>query len=166
MRTLAVPRRRRVSLGRCLVAGVVAGVVAAALGLGLGAVIGAHLPPPRLVAGTAFTAGILAGILYWVLSRGSRRPLVWLWVISLALAAADSLLIAHEPLAAVRGPASLSFMLGLLAPFMQVLGLLGAVKLGHGHFPAAALGFDASLHFLTAVAACATISAWMRGRTA
>jgi len=73
---MAQTRRTRqvVGWGFGLLAGVGAGVVAALAGLAVGAVMRASIPPPLFVAWSAFTAGVLGGLLYAGLSRLIDRP--------------------------------------------------------------------------------------------
>lgn len=155
-------RPRAVRFGRSLIAGVGAGAVAALAVLGAASLMHARIPPPTPAAGSAFAAGVLGGILFWLLSLGSRRAVLWLWVASLFAATAISLVVALLPRASLPLPHALFFMAGLLGPLGQILALLGAAKFGSGHFPPQGLQAAITMHYVVAVATCLLVPWWAR----
>jgi hypothetical protein len=81
-----------------------------------------------------------------------RRPVVALWVITLAIATIDSLLIATLPYALGPNPSIGIPVVGLIVPIRQLLALVGIGHLGTRHFPSQYLPAAAMTHYITAVA--------------
>jgi len=121
-----------------------------------------HTPTPPLVATAcaAFVAGILGGVLYWVLASVSTRPVLLLWIITLVLATIDSILIISYPIAAGSGSVFGLPLFGLVVPIRQALAILGIGHFGSRHFPAAYLATDTALHYITAVATSILVPLW------
>src|SRR2546422_1000269 len=92
--TIDVTRRQ----GMFLAAGIGAGIVAALGSVGVQLATGVRVAPLPEIAWSAFVAGIAGGLLYWVLARVVRRPILALWGVTLGIAPLDTLLIAPPPL--------------------------------------------------------------------
>ena len=148
----------------CILAGAGAGVVAALASVGAEIVLQARLPPQIPTLWSAFVAGILGGILYGVLGRVVRRPVAALWVIALAVATIDSLLIAALPFASGPGPSMVIPIVGLVVPLRQLLALVGIGHLGTRYFPGQYLAADATTHYITAVAVSVLVPWWAKPR--
>lgn len=108
-------------------------------------------------------AGVLGGLLYAWLSRTAARPALALWIISLALATIDSLLIATLPLPAGSSAPLGIPIVGLVVPVKQVLALIGIAHFGTRRFPAPSLPADAAVHYVTAVVVSLLVP-WWAGR--
>ena len=135
---------------RSLGAGVVAGALAALLSAGAQLLMGARVPDLNETAWSAFAAGAAGGLLYYALLRFVRRPVDTLWAVSLAIATADSLLIALLPLPAGHGPHLAIPVDGLVVPVRQMAALAGLGHLGTRHFPGRFLAADTVLHYIPA----------------
>ncbi|HLW48330.1 MAG TPA: hypothetical protein VKW09_11250 [bacterium] len=141
-------------------AGAGAGAVAGLAGVGAEMLLRAAAPTHPATLGSAFIAGILGGILYAVLGRVTRRPAAALWVITLAVATIDSLLIATEPLASGPNPSTGIPIVGLVVPARQLLALAGMGHLSTRHFPERYIVADAATHYITAVAVSLLVPWW------
>ena len=73
--TIEVTRR----WGMFLAAGIGAGIVAPLGTVGVQLATGVRVAPLPEIAWSAFVAGIAGGLLYWVLARVVRRPVLALW---------------------------------------------------------------------------------------
>ena len=148
-----------VGWGVGVLAGLGAGIVAAAATAAT-SLLGGRLPPAVPAAWSGFVAGIVGGLVYAWLTRITDRPVTVLWILTLVLATADSLLIALLPLPS--GSASLFGIpiIGLLVPIKQVLALVGIGHFAAFRFPARALVTDAAMHYVTAVAVSLFVPRW------
>jgi hypothetical protein len=161
--TMDVTRRETMYL----VAGVGAGLAAALGSVGLQLVTGVHIAPLPEVAWSAFVAGIAGGLLYGVLVRVARRPILALWVVSLGIATLDNLLIALLPLPGGHEPHLGIPIDGLLIPLRQMGALAGFGHFAARFFPAGKLPADMLMHYVPAVAVAALVP-WLadfRGST-
>jgi hypothetical protein len=161
--TMDVTRRETMYL----VAGVGAGLAAALGSVGLQLVTGVHIAPLPEVAWSAFVAGIAGGLLYRVLVRVARRPILALWVVSLGIATLDNLLIALLPLPGGHEPHLGIPIDGLLIPLRQMGALAGFGHFAARFFPAGKLSADMLMHYVPAVAVAALVP-WLadfRGST-
>jgi hypothetical protein len=129
-----------------------AGVVAAMLSVVVEIATFSPLPPRVATVWSAFVAGILGGLVYGALYRTVRRPVVALWVVTLAFATIDSLLIALLPGASGRNPNLGIPLSGLVTPVRQMLALVGVGHLGTRRFPQAYLPVATVIHYIAAVA--------------
>jgi hypothetical protein len=145
-----------------VLAGAGAGVVAALACVAAEIIMRAQLPPHVATLWSAFVAGILGGILYGWLGRAVRRPVVALWVITLAIATIDSLLIATLPYAVGPSPSIGIPVVGLIVPVRQLLALVGIGHLGTRHFPSQYLLVDTATHYITAVAVSLLVPWWAK----
>ena len=112
---------------------------------------------------SAFVAGVLGGLLYAWLSRITSRPALTLWIVTLALATIDSILIITQPFPAGAGPLFGIPIWGLIVPLKQAEALLGIGHFTNEHFPARYLVSDTLLHYATAVAVSIVVP-WWAGR--
>lgn len=152
--------------GASALAGIVAGIGAGLASVIVEIVTAARVPPPDATFWSALVAGLLGGLLYGWLCRVSRRPIAALWVITLAIATIDSLLIATLPLAAGRNPSTGIPIYGLVVPLRQILALAGIGHFGRFHFPARYLAADTATHYVTAIAVSLIVPWLARGRRA
>lgn len=143
-----------------VLAGAGAGVVAAVLCVAVEAVTGSRLPPRVATAWSAFVAGILGGLLYGVLARTTRRPVAALWVLTLAVATVDSLLIGTLPLPAGPGPSTGIPIVGLVVPLRMLGALVGLGHFSARHFPSQFLAIDTAVHYITAVVVALCVPWW------
>lgn len=143
-----------------LAAGAGAGVVAAIVAVGVEIVGHAPVPPRPATAWSAFVAGILGGLLYGVLCRTTRRPVAAFWVLTLAIATVDSVLIAALPLPAGPGPRTGIPIVGLTVPLRMLGALVGVGHFSTRHFPAPYLAVDTAVHYVTAIVAAICIPLW------
>lgn len=150
--------------GASILAGAGAGVVAALASVGAEVVLQARTPPHVPTLWSAFVAGILGGILWGVLGRVARRPAAALWVVTLAIATIDTLLIAYVPLASGPNPSTGIPIVGLTVPLRQLLALAGIGHLGTRYFPAQYMLADAATHYITAVAVSVLVPWWAKPR--
>jgi hypothetical protein len=141
-----------------------AGIVAALLSVGLEIATLSPVPPHVATFWSAFVAGILGGLLYGVLCRTVRHPVVALWVITLVLATIDSLLIAMLPGAAGRSPNLGISLSGLTTPLRQILALVGIGHFGTRRYPQAYLIVVTVIHYITAVAVAVLVPWWAKPR--
>lgn len=88
--------------------------------------------------------------------------LVALWVITLAIATIDSLLIATLPYALGPNPSIGIPVVGLIVPVRQLLALVGIGHFGTRHFPAQYLLAAAMTHYITAVAVSLLVPWWAK----
>jgi hypothetical protein len=156
----AVRAAQTVGWGAGLVAGAGAGIVAALAALGTRLVMRSSLPPAGASAWSAFVAGVLGGLLYAWLSRAVARPALALWILSLALATIDSLLIATLPLPTGSSVPFGIPIVGLVVPVKQVLALAGIAHFGTRYFPASALPADTAVHYVTAAVVSLLVPRW------
>jgi hypothetical protein len=156
--TIDVMRRR----GTFLAAGIGAGMVAALGSVGLQLATGVRIAPLPEIAWSAFVAGIAGGLLYWVLARVVRRPVLALWGVSLGIATLDNLLIALLPLPGGHEPHFGIPIDGLVVPLRQMAALAGFGHFGAGYFPVAKLPADVVMHYVPAVAVAALVP-WLAG---
>lgn len=141
-----------VELGQAVRAGVGAGILAAAVSVGVTAVLHAPVPPSSSTAASAFTAGVLGGVLYAWLSQNMRSPVLTLWITSLAVATAISVVVARLPFPALPDvPSRIPLPIGLLVPLTQMAALVGIGRFTPQHFPAAYLSVAITQHYVTAV---------------
>jgi hypothetical protein len=147
-----------------LAAGAMAGVVAALLSVVVEIVALSPVPPRAATVWSAFVAGILGGLMYGALCRTVRRPVVALWVVTLALATIDSLLIAVRPGASGRSPNLGIPLSGLVTPVRQLLALVGVGHLGTRRFPQAYLPVATVIHYIAAVAVALLVPWWAKPR--
>ncbi len=143
-----------------LTAGGAAGAVAAVAGLGLEAVTHSQLPPRIPTMWSAWGAGILGGILYGVLVRVTRRPVAWLWALTLGIATIDTLLVTTLPLPAEEGPRFEFPIIGLTVPFRQLLALVGIGHFSTFHLPGWSFAMYTIVHYITAVAVALLVPWW------
>lgn len=158
--TRTMESRGVVGWGAGLLAGVGAGIVAAVACLAVNAVFHARIPPADATAWSAFVAGVLGGILYAWLSRITSRPALTLWIVTLALATIDSILIITQPFPVGAGPLFGIPIWGLMVPLRQAAALLGIGHFTNEHFPANYLVSDTLLHYVTAVAVSILVPLW------
>ena len=161
--TRAMRSSEVVGWGSGLLAGVGAGIVAAVACLAVNAVFRTRIPPADATAWSAFVAGVLGGILYAWLSRITSRPTLTLWIVTLALATIDSILIITQPFPAGAGPLFGIPVWGLIVPLKQAEALLGIGHFTNEHFPARYLVSDTLRHYATAVAVSIVVP-WWAGR--
>lgn len=141
-----------VELRRALRAGVGAGILAAAVSVGVTGVLHAPVPSSSSTAASALTAGVLGGLLYTWLSQTVRSPVLALWVTSLAVATANSVIVARLPFPAFPDvPSRVPLPIGLLVPLTQIAALVGIGRFTAQHFPAAYLSVAITQHYVTAV---------------
>jgi hypothetical protein len=153
----ALDTRSRLSMA--VVAGLGAGLAGAAASVIAEAALGVPFPLPADTAVSSFVAGMGGGLLYAALVGNVRRPVPWLWILTLGIATVDSLLIALLPLPAgpgLQGPP----LDGLIIPIEQIGALLGIWRFGPTHFPAAYLPADALLHYLPAIIVAILVPRW------
>lgn len=141
-----------------------AGVVAALVSVVVEIATLSPLPPRDATLWSAFVAGILGGLLYGVLCRTVRRPIPVLWVVTLAIATIDSLLIAVLPGASGRSPNLGIPLSGLVAPLRQMLALVRVGHLGTRRFPQAYLPVATAIHYVVAVAVALLVPWWANPR--
>jgi hypothetical protein len=161
--TIDVTRRQ----GRFLAAGIGAGIVAALGSVGMQLATGVHIAPLPEIAWSAFVAGIAGGLLYWVLARIVRRPVLALWGVSLGIATLDNLLIALLPLPGGHEPHFGIPIDGLVIPLRQMAALAGLGQFDARYFLVAKLPVDIIMHYVPAVAVAALVPWWagFRGST-
>ena len=147
-----------------LAAGAVAGVVAALVSVVVEIATFSPVPPREATLWSAFVAGILGGLLYGVLCRTVRRPVPVLWVVTLAVATIDSLLIVMLPGASGRSPNLGIPLSGLTAPVRQMLALVGVGHLGTRRFPQTYLPVVTAIHCIVAVAVALLVPWWAKPR--
>ena len=163
--TRAMRSSEVVGWGSGLLAGVGAGIVAAVACLAVNAVFRTRIPPADATAWSAFVAGVLGGLLYAWLSRITSRPALTLWIVTLALATIDSILIITQPFPAGAGPLFGIPVWGLIVPLKQAEALLGIGHFTNEHFPANYLVSDTLLHYVTAVAVSILVPLWAGRKT-
>ena len=144
-------------------AGVGAGIVAAVACLAVNAVFRTRIPPADATAWSAFVAGVLGGLLYAWLTRITSRPALTLWIVTLALATIDSILIITQPFPAGAGPLFGIPIWGLMVPLEQAAALVGIGHFTGQRFPANYLVSTTLLHYVTAVAVSILVP-WSAGR--
>jgi hypothetical protein len=156
--TIDVTRRRGMFVG----AGIGAGIVSALGCVGVQLITGVHVAPLPELAWSAFVAGMAGGLLYWVLARVVRRPILALWGMSLGIATLDNLLIAFLPLPGGHEPHLGIPIDGLVIPLRQLAALVGVGHFGARYFPVAKLPVDLIMHYVPAVAVAALVP-WLAG---
>jgi hypothetical protein len=139
-----------IGFGAALGAGGVAGLVAAAAADCAGVLLySATHPPVASATGSAWTAALAGGFLYWLLARSAAAPRRWLWAVALGAATALSLVELLLPAALGAVPAQGRVLAGLLEPAAQVLAAIGRT---HAAAPAArAVSFIRGRFLLAAV---------------
>jgi hypothetical protein len=159
-----------IGFGAALGAGGVAGLVAAAAADCAGVLLySATHPPVAAATGSAWTAALAGGSLYWLLARTAAAPRRWLWAVALSAATALSLVELLLPAALGAVPAQGRVLAGLLEPAAQVLAAIGrthaaapAVSFIRGRFLLAAV----VMHYAVAVATSLLVpplsTAWSR----
>src|SRR5438445_3404939 len=162
-RTIDIPRRPAMFLA----AGVGAGAVAAVGSMGVQLATGVRIAPLPEVAWSAFAAGLVGGLLYWVLAHVVRRPIPALWGVSLGIATLDNVLIALLPLPGGHEPHLGIPIDGLVIPLRQMAALAGFGHFGARFFPVAKLPADIIMHYVPAVAVAMLVPWWVgfRGST-
>ena len=145
-----------------LVAGFGAGIVGA-LGSALAQLtLGVRFPLLPDTVWSAFLAGLAGGVLCAILVGVVRRPASVLWILSLATATLNSLLIALLPLPAGPGLQVGIPIDGLIIPVEQLGALLGFGHFGTTHFPVMYLAADTVLHYIPAVAVGVLVPRWAK----
>ena len=109
--------------------------------------------------GSAFIGGVLGGIAFAAWSRVTGRPVTALWVTTLVLATAISVMISTLPFPAARVQLPIPIP-GLLVPFQQFGALLGFGRFGTARFPAQFLPVTITMHYLTAVVVSLLVPRW------
>ncbi|HKV43117.1 MAG TPA: hypothetical protein VJT32_00345 [bacterium] len=148
--------------GASVIAGAGAGVVAGLTSAAAGTLMHGQALHQTQILGSAFIVGILGGILYGWLGRITRRPVMALWVITLADATTGSFLIALLPL--VSGPHSLlSFpVIGAMAPLRPLIALVSVGRVGpHNFLPRSSLPGMVTL-YLSAIAVSMLVPRWAK----
>ena len=102
--------------------------------------------------------------MYGALYRTVRRPVVALWVATLAFATIDSLLIALLPGASGRNPNLGIPLSGLVSPVRQTLALIGVGHFGTRRFPQEYLTVVTVIHYISAVAVAVLVPWWAKPR--
>jgi len=160
-----VPRARAVGWGPGLLAGFGAGIIAALACVVAHWALHEPAPPSGPTAWSALVAGILGGLLYAWLGRVTRHPAGALWIVTLALATIDSLLIAFVPMPSGPGPRLGVPIVGLIVPLRQLAAFIGIGHLGTRHFAAGSLPNDILSHYVTALAVSIFVPRWTRQRS-
>ncbi|TMJ15424.1 MAG: hypothetical protein E6H02_01950 [Bacillati bacterium ANGP1] len=150
---------RVVGWGRGLLAGIGAGLVAGVACVLLARVTHTRIPPVQPSFDSAFVGGILGGLAFAVWSRVVGRPVMALWVTTLVLATAVSVMIATLPFPAARVQLPIPIP-GLLVPFQQLGALIGLGRFGTARFPAQFLPVTIGMHYVTAVAVSLLVPRW------
>jgi hypothetical protein len=109
--------------------------------------------------GSAFIGGVLGGLAFAAWSRVTSRPVMALWVTTLVLATAISVMISTLPFPAARVQLPIPIP-GLLVPFQQFGALLGFGRFGTARFPAQFLPVTITMHYLTAVVVSLLVPRW------
>lgn len=157
---MAREKARVAGWGRAILAGGGAGFVAGLIAVGTRAVMHAAEPRPIPIVWAAVISGIIGGILYGWLTRATHRPVAILWLLTLAAATVDGILIAWFPLASGPGPRTGLPLTGLVAPLRQLGALVGIGHFGTRHFNAASLPFDIVCHYEVAIVVAALVPWW------
>ncbi len=154
-----------VGWGAGFLAGVGAGIVAAVACYVLALVTHTSIPPARPTVASAFVAGVLGGLVYAAWGRVVSRPVLALWITTLALATVISAAIATLPFPATRLQLPIP-ILGLVIPLQQLAALVGLGQFGKGHFPTQFLPATITMHYLTAVSVSLLVPWWAGRRRA
>lgn len=147
-----------VGWGAGLRAGAGAGLVAGVAAVATVVALHAQAPPPVPAFGSAFTAGVLGGVVYAWWSRVVRRPARALLATALVLATVDSIIVAALPAPAGRGTPTP--FIGLLFPLRQLAALVGVGHFASGRIHAPLLSVLTTLHYVTAVLVSVLIPRW------
>ena len=150
---------RVVGWGRGLLAGIGAGLVAAVACVLLARITHARIPPVQPTFGSASIGGVLGGLVFAAWSRVVSRPVMALWITTLALATGISVAIATLPFPAARMQLPIQIP-GLLVPLQQLAALVGLGRFGTVRFPAQFLPVTIGMHYLTAVAVSLLVPRW------
>ncbi|HYM90403.1 MAG TPA: hypothetical protein VEW91_02070 [bacterium] len=151
-----------VGYARALLAGGAAGVVASVVCLGVRVVLPKPGPPPEAVAGSAFVAGVLGGLVFGWWDRVVRRPGLALWITSVALATLTSAFVAMLPAPATRISSLFYPVAGLVFYLEQAAALVGIGRFASFHVSGSYILADTVLHYVTAIAVSLLVPLWAR----
>ena len=141
----------RVSFGAALAAGIGAGAAAGLVNVGLVVMLRAHLPPLIATGGSSVFAGALGGLVYWVGTRITTRPVAALWLTSLLVATADTVVVLTLPFPTAERYVHIAPLAGIVTPLLQILALVGVGGSSSGHLPANARPAYLAVHYATAL---------------
>lgn len=149
------------TLPSSLVAGVGAGAVAGLVNVGVVLLLHVRLPPADAAAGSSVLAGALGGVVYWLWSRISPRPVAALWLTSLLVATVDSIVVVTLPFPAVRHLPLVPFA-GIVTPLLQMLALFHIGRFSHHYISIASIGPSLAQHYICAIVVSLLIPAISR----
>lgn len=155
-----------VSVPAALAAGIGAGIVAGLVNLAILVLTHSHIPPLRATFWSSVVAGALAGLVYAMWTRISPRPVAALWLTSLLVATADTIVIFALPFPTAGRHLGLGFIAGITTPLLQILALFGVGGFGRGHMSMSYLGIYLATHYVPAVVASALIPLFVRPKKA
>lgn len=154
-----------VRLPPALAAGIGAGAVAGLVNIVLVMELHSRFPPLEATGWSSVVAGLFGGLVYWMWSRVSPRPVAALWLTSLLVATADTVVIFTLPLPTAGRHLGLAPLAGIVTPLLQILALFGVGGSAPFHLPPAARPAFAAVHYAAAIVVSLLIPVFARPRS-